>query len=164
MAATFHGILAQLLLASTSAALAVPHCKTAPFSPNWPSPAEWSALNDTIGGSLISTTPVASTCWPGNPFNSQLSCNITSTNWTSSIFHQELPESIGKPLFANNSCLPPGSSGYLESSGCRLGGLPSYIVNATTEEQIADAMKWASFRGIRIVVKGTGHDLNGRCV
>lgn len=72
------------------------------------------------------------------------------------------PESVGATLFANNSCLPPTADGFLLSQGCRLGGLPSYIVNATTDEQIATAMKWAASRNIRIVVKGTGHDLSGR--
>jgi FAD/FMN-containing dehydrogenase len=42
--------------------------------------------------------------------------------------------------------------------------LPRYIVNATRLEHISEAMKWASQRNIRIVVKGTGHDLNGRYV
>lgn len=45
-----------------------------------------------------------------------------------------------------------------------MGGLPSYIVNATSAKQVATATKWAADRDIRIVVKGTGHDLNGRYV
>jgi hypothetical protein len=51
------------------------------------------------------------------------------SNWTSAIFHAAQPESIDAALFANNSCLPPTASGYLPSQGCRLGGLPSYVVN-----------------------------------
>ncbi|USW50384.1 Putative FAD linked oxidase, FAD-binding, type PCMH, subdomain 2 [Septoria linicola] len=43
---------------------------------------------------------------------------------------------------------------------CQLGGLPSYIVNATSPEQVATAAKWAAERNIRIVIKGTGHDLS----
>jgi len=42
--------------------------------------------------------------------------------------------------------------------------LPQYIVNATEEGDVAAAMKWAVERNVRIVVKGTGHDLNGRYV
>jgi len=42
--------------------------------------------------------------------------------------------------------------------------LPQYIVNATEEVDVAAAMKWAVERNVRIVVKGTGHDLNGRYV
>lgn len=53
---------------------------------------------------------------------------------------------------------------WSEKQGCTIGGLPQYIVNATEEVDVAFAMKWAAERNIRIVVKGTGHDLNGRYV
>ncbi|KAH7410612.1 putative isoamyl alcohol oxidase [Cadophora sp. MPI-SDFR-AT-0126] len=154
------GFLLASANASTNASLSA--CKNNPFNSSWPSLSDWDSLNSCINNSLLSTRPVASTCWPGNPFNSSMSCSTVESNWTSSIFHAAFPESIGTPLFANNSCLPPGSSGYLESQNCRLGGLPSYIVNATCASDVAFAMKWAADRNLRIVVKGTGHDLAGR--
>lgn len=124
---------------------------------------DWQALNDTLGGSLIATRPAASSCYPGNPFNSSLSCSLVETSWTLSAFHASLPESIDYPIFANDSCLPPGASGYNETLlGCHLGGLPIFIVNATSAAQISTAVAWASARDIRIIVKGTGHDLSGR--
>lgn len=79
-------------------------------------------------------------------------------------YHASWPESIHYSLFTNNSCVPPGADGYSKDKGCSLGGLPQYIVNATTEEQISEAMAWASKRDIRIVIKSTGHDFNGRYV
>ncbi|EHL02075.1 putative 6-hydroxy-D-nicotine oxidase [Glarea lozoyensis 74030] len=69
-------------------------CKTTPLDSNWPSDADWTALNVSINGTLIRSAP--------------------------------------------------------------------YVVNATTEAQIAVAAAWASERNIRLVIKGTGHDLNGR--
>jgi FAD/FMN-containing dehydrogenase len=51
---------------------------------------------------------------------------------------------------------------YSKKQGCTIGALPQYIVNATEAADVALAMKWAADRNIRIVVKGTGHDLNGR--
>ncbi|EKG19803.1 FAD linked oxidase [Macrophomina phaseolina MS6] len=137
-------------------------CKTTPHDAAWPTNEEWAELNKTIDGTLLRTVPAASSCWPGNPFDSPISCDVVKGNWTSGVFHAALPESIDYPLYANNSCLPPGASGYDESKGCDLGGLPEYIVNATTEQHVATAMKWASQRNIRITVKGTGHDMNGR--
>jgi FAD/FMN-containing dehydrogenase len=53
---------------------------------------------------------------------------------------------------------------YSKAQGCKIGALPQYIVNTTQEADVAVAMKWAADRNIRIVVKGTGHDLNGRYV
>ncbi|KAK1986371.1 hypothetical protein LZ30DRAFT_757330 [Colletotrichum cereale] len=88
--------------------------------------------------------------------------NDVKGEWGYSYYHALLPESIDSPLYANNSCLPPGAPGYSPTKGCQLGGLPMYVVNATAEDQVATAMRWASERDIRIVVKGTGHDLNGR--
>lgn len=74
------------------------------------------------------------------------------------------PESVDYPIWANNSCLPDEASGYSANSSCTIGGMAQNIVNATTEEHIATALKWASERSIRITVKGTGHDLNARYV
>ena len=138
-------------------------CKANPLDFTWPKESEWLSLNKSIGG-LIATSPVAASCWNNTNFESPYSCSTVQANWSSSIFHQNQPESIGAPLFANNSCLPTGVDGFLQSQGCRLGGLPSYVLNATDECQVAQAMKWAADRNVRVVVKGTGHDLNGRSV
>lgn len=138
-------------------------CKLTPSDASWPSITDWRALNDTIGGTLIETQPAASSCYDGNPFNSTLSCEYVESNWTTSAFHASVPESIDYPIFANNSCLPPGASGYNVSLlGCHISGLPLFVVNASDAQQIATAVTWAATRNIRVVVKGTGHDLNGR--
>jgi hypothetical protein len=139
-------------------------CKATPYSSTWPSEHDWQALNSSIDGRLLKTVPVASSCWSGNPYGSQVSCDVVEANWTSGIFHAAAPESIDYPVWANNSCLPPGASGYDKKQGCELGGLPEFIVNATQECHVATALKWADERNIRVSVKGTGHDMNGRCV
>ena len=153
------GILAATILTASNQT-----CKTTPLDTNWPSAEEWAALDTAIGGVLIKTAPIASSCYPGNPFNSPLSCDTVAANWTSSTFHTLIPESIDYPTFANNSCLPKDASGYFQGRGCEVGGMPQYIVNATTEDQIATAMSWAAARNIRITIKGTGHEMNGRYV
>ena len=80
------------------------------------------------------------------------------------MYHAQWPESVDYSIWANNSCVPPGQDGYTKDKGCNVGGMPQYIVNATSEAQIATAMKWATQKNIRIVVKSTGHDLSGRYV
>ncbi|KAH8900568.1 putative isoamyl alcohol oxidase [Thozetella sp. PMI_491] len=137
-------------------------CKVSPLDLGWPSASDWEGLNSTIGGSLIRTAPVASSCYPGNPFHSTEDCDYVIKNWGYSAYHSSLPESIDYPMWANNSCLPPNATGYSEQNGCTVGGAPQYIVNATTPQQISSALEWAAQRNIRVVVKGTGHDLNGR--
>jgi hypothetical protein len=147
-------------LAVTASASAV--CKVTPHDAEWPTQAEWASLNNSIDHQLLSTAPVASSCWNGNPFGSPVSCSTVNSAWANASWQSQFPDSIDYPIFANNSCLPPNASGYVKGRGCLIGGMPQYIVNATSEEQVATALKWASTRNIRVVVKGTGHDLNGR--
>lgn len=149
-----------LLLSAVVAA--GPHCKSNPLDGSWPSESRWTSLNASIDGRLIATQPVAASCWNHSDFSSPFSCSSVQSNWSNSLFHAATPESVGATLFANNSCLPSGVAGYFQSRGCRLGGLPSYVVNATTEKHVAVAMTWAAEHDVRVVVKGTGHDLNGR--
>ncbi|PYI33416.1 hypothetical protein BP00DRAFT_434573 [Aspergillus indologenus CBS 114.80] len=121
-------------------------CKNAPLDVTWPSETDWSSLNASIGGHLLRIVPVAASCWP-NSIESHISCNT---------FYQ--PDSIDYPIYANNSCLPPNVTGYVHDRGCTTGGLPAYIVNATTEIQIATAMSGV----MRALVEGrvvtTGQD------
>jgi hypothetical protein len=157
-------LLYALAFLGSALGTASPTCKLSPFDHNWPSVEEWGELNRTISGTLLKTHPAASSCYKGNPLDSPHSCKTIEDNWTAAALHAALPESITSPLYANNSCLPPGADGYNVTQGCRLGGYPSHIVNATSDEQIAIATRWTSQRNLRIVVKGTGHDLFGRYV
>jgi hypothetical protein len=138
------------------------NCKVTPSDPDWPSYRDWRALNASIGGALIRTIPAGSACYPGNPFGSPIPCNVTENGWRSTDFHAELPESVDFPLFANYTCVPPTQIGYTNGSTCSIGALPTYVVNSTEGHDIAKAMGWAAKRNLRIVVKGTGHEYNGR--
>ncbi|KAJ5593142.1 hypothetical protein N7537_010046 [Penicillium hordei] len=151
-----------LLSALVTASFGSLNCKVSPADLAWPSENEWAALNHSIEGVLIKTAPIASSCYLGNPFNSPEECTSVQKKWSYAAHHAAWPESIDYPIYTNNSCVPKGATGYAERKGCSIGGLPQYIVNATTTEHVSWAMKWASKRNIRIVVKGTGHDLNGR--
>ncbi|KAJ9372869.1 hypothetical protein DTO282E5_2279 [Paecilomyces variotii] len=141
-------LLYLLFLAVIAAAASTPSdCKSSPQNASWPSSEEWSALNKSIDGVLIKTSPAPSSCYPGNPFNSPEDYTDVSKYWTYAKYHAAWPESVDYSLYTNNSCLPPGVKRYVEERGCSIGGLPQYI---------------ASKRNIRVVVKGTGHDLSGR--
>lgn len=153
-----------LLSTLVTFSFASPNCKLSPADSAWPSTNEWAALNRSIDGVLVKTAPIASSCYPGNPFNSPENCTSVQDKWYYAAHHAVWPESVDYPIYSNNSCVPKGVTGYAEGKGCNIGGLPQYIVNATTIEHVSKAMSWASKRNIRIVVKGTGHDLNGRYV
>ncbi|KAF9691487.1 hypothetical protein EKO04_010454 [Ascochyta lentis] len=139
-----------------------PLCKSKPLDTSWPSENEWASLNFTIDGSLLRTIPAASGCWSNNPFRSSVSCDTATEKWSNGTWHSQQPESIDYQIYANDTCLPKNASGYSVERGCSADAFPQYIVNATEESHVAYAMKWASDKNIRVIVKGTGHDLNGR--
>ncbi|RAK81542.1 uncharacterized protein BO72DRAFT_465418 [Aspergillus fijiensis CBS 313.89] len=114
-------------------------CKNTPVDVTWPSDTDWSSLNASIGGRLLRTAPAAASCWPNSHFETPISCNTVQSQWTNALWLASQPDSTDCPIYANNSC-------------CTTGGLPTYIVNATTETQIATAMKWAADRSIRIAL------------
>ncbi|EPS34248.1 hypothetical protein PDE_09212 [Penicillium oxalicum 114-2] len=159
-----HSLFSNILLAAAFASpsiLAEP-CKNSPLDASWPSADDWIALNNSIGGTLIRSAPAASSCYPGNPFGSSFNCSAVQSHWSYASNHSAWPESIDYSIWNNNSCVPPGVSGYTEGKGCSIGGMSQYIVDARSEDHIATAMAWASDRNIRIAIKSTGHDLNGR--
>ena len=47
---------------SQGAAAPQPSCRCLPGDPCWPKSQEWKTLNDTVGGRLVATTPLAAPC------------------------------------------------------------------------------------------------------
>lgn len=90
--------------------------------------------------------------------------------WHLSTTHLDDPLSIDYPFWADALACPPifpnGTSlagdPRAGENGCRRGGLPEYVVNATEEWHVAEAVKWAASRNVRLVVKSTGHNHLGR--
>ncbi|KAF5346790.1 hypothetical protein D9758_015731 [Tetrapyrgos nigripes] len=84
-----------------------------------------------------------------------MSSRINATNWYNydSIIYPDYFEEteVGCPYFP----LTP-------SSVCEQGRVPLYAVNASTTQDIVEAIKLASKWDIRLVVKNTGHDAIGR--
>ena len=60
-------------------------CRNQPGSPGYPSPADWSTLNDSIDGCLVKLVPSAKACV-------ELGC--TEAQWKSGIFRQTIPGSM----------------------------------------------------------------------
>ncbi|KAL9089694.1 MAG: hypothetical protein Q9159_002422 [Coniocarpon cinnabarinum] len=61
-------------------------------------------------------------------------------------------------IFANQSCDPF----QIRSSRCIIGSYAVYTVNATTPEDVSRAIWFATYFNIRIVIKNTGHDYQGK--
>jgi FAD/FMN-containing dehydrogenase len=63
------------------------------------------------------------------------------------------------PLYEGRSCMPIG---YNYTSVCLQGAYPTYVVNVSTVAQIQLAANFARNSNIRLVIKNTGHDFNGK--
>jgi hypothetical protein len=150
-----------LPVVSRAAVTARRDCKVTPDSPAWPSKDDWAALNTSVGGHLLAPTPPAIVCDPLRPtvYNAT-SCAALDTVWFQDTFYNEDPISLYSPNFQDDACLP---SGLVNGSVvCDLGPFPHYTVNATEAGHVAQAMKFAARTGVRLAVKGTGHDYLGR--
>ncbi|KAF2841056.1 FAD-binding domain-containing protein [Patellaria atrata CBS 101060] len=134
-------------------------CRVFPGDNLWPKRSEWQEFNRTLGGKLIATVPLAAPCHDSEfgPYDEE-KCSALRDVWFLPGTHLHSPGSVMAPFFTNNSCnpfLPP-------EAPCTLGGLVSYSVNATTAADYQETIKFTRHHNIRLVIKNTGHDYNGK--
>ena len=133
-----------------------PSCKATIHGAEWPSDNEWAELNRLVGGRLLKPLPAAAPCHIGSPVYDAQNCETIRKNWKSSEFHAHHPTSTLWTNVNGNSCDAEANS------TCTGSGFPVYVLNATSVQDIALAVKWAQQRNIRINIKSTGHDFLGR--
>ncbi|KUJ18747.1 FAD-binding domain-containing protein [Mollisia scopiformis] len=134
-------------------------CKVFPGDQAYPSTLVWYIFDLLLGQSLIKTVPLAAPCyndWPSEE-NAAL-CTTITNNWTDSYLHEEDPTSIMWPLYQGRTCMPTDDP----TANCTLGAYPSYAVNVSSVAQIQLAVNFARNANLRLVVKNTGHDFNGK--
>jgi hypothetical protein len=61
------------------------------------------------------------------------------------------------PKFLNDSCTP-----FTGTGACTLGNIPNYAINVSSAEDVVAGIRFAKDSNIRLVVKNTGHDYQGR--
>ncbi|KAI1178916.1 FAD-binding domain-containing protein [Nemania sp. FL0916] len=131
-------------------------CKPIAGDRNWPSTAEWNKLNATIGGRLLATLPLAHVCH--DPWYSAEACQALKESWGVPQIQTSLPGEFLAPWFQNQSCTPFEP----ETSSCRLGNYASYSINVTSSQDIVAGIEFAKKENVRLVVKNSGHDLQGK--
>ncbi|KAG6367111.1 hypothetical protein INS49_001293 [Diaporthe citri] len=131
-------------------------CRCFPGDECWPSDAEWSSLNATVGGRLIATVPLGSPCH--DPYYDEDQCAYLREQWLYAGIHLNSSSSVMAPFFANQSCDPWTP----RERPCELGTYVRYAVNATGSEHIAAAVNFARKKNARLVIRNTGHDYLGR--
>lgn len=142
-----------LSLCQVSAAPSTIRCKPRPGDLHWPSHSEWQALNSSVSGRLIKPVPPGAVCHPSWPQFDNATCEVVAKQWSSTSFHYKDPETAD---YNDETCLPDSGA------PCSDEGYPSYVVEAANVEDVQKAVKFAKNTGVRLVIKGTGHDFPGR--
>lgn len=125
----------------------------------WPSSQEWAAFNETIGGRLVATIPIAAVCHEDSfaTYNPD-ACNALRNNWGFPETHYTSSSSPMADWFANSSCDP-----FTEpSERCVLGTYVQYAVRGTGVSDFQAALAFADKHNIRLVIRNTGHDYLGK--
>ncbi|KAI6091641.1 FAD-binding domain-containing protein [Hypoxylon rubiginosum] len=143
------------------------YCRSIPGDPTWPTETDWNHLNATIGGKLIATSPIAAACHHSSSLGGsatssstfdQEACDALRDTWFFPGTHLVSPSSPMAYQFTNNSCNP-----FLDpDTPCRLDGLATFTVNATTAADFQAAVRFVKRHNIRLVIRNTGHDYLGK--
>lgn len=142
-----------LLIATIINAAPQQYCKPLPGSPNWPSHSDWNALNASVSGRLIAAVPPGLVCQTNSSIHSTAACSALLAQWPNSSFHADEPFTSD---YNDDSCLPD------PRAPCSTAPLPAYAVNATGAGDVQAAVRFAERTGVRLIVKGTGHDFLSR--
>lgn len=135
-------------------------CRCYPGDQCWPSATDWESFNQTLGGKLIQTVPIASPChdtFPGVRYDAA-TCADIQANWVRPSLHDVTSHSTMAPIFANESCDPFTS----REAQCIIGSYVQYAVNATDASDYIATLDFARHRNIRLVIRNTGHDYLGK--
>ncbi|GFF31483.1 6-hydroxy-D-nicotine oxidase [Aspergillus udagawae] len=109
----------------------------------------WELFDLLLGGALVKTVPLAASCYSSWPEYDAAECETVKSHWTNSYMQAQVE---------GRTCLPTDDP----SGNCTVGGYSSYAVNVSNVAQIQLAVNFARNTGIRLVVKNTGHDFNGK--
>lgn len=145
-----------LVVLSDSSFILADSCRCFPGDSCWPSPTTWSQLNSSVNGRLIATTPLASVCH--DPNYDEETCANLNEDWIWPQTHYDTSSSIMAPFYAGNSCEPFTS----ETMPCTLGNLVNFAIDVTEPSDISKGIQFATDNNLRLVVRNTGHDYNGK--
>lgn len=114
----------------------------------------------TIGGKLVATVPLASSChdtFPGINFDANR-CSHIQDNWERPELHYQTSHSPMDPVFANLSCDPFTP----RDAQCIVGTYVLYAVNASDASDYRQTIAFSRKHNIRLVIRNTGHDYMGK--
>ncbi|KAK8055320.1 FAD-binding domain-containing protein [Apiospora rasikravindrae] len=138
-------------------------CRVFPGDGLWPPTEEWTRLNNSLDGVLLRPTPAGAVCYPEHPAYDAARCQFLLQDARSTRFWLDDPLTELAQWTQGGTCLATNQT-QAQEKNCTRGGFPEYVVNATTAKHVQVAVNFARNKGIRLVIKNTGHDFGGRSV
>jgi hypothetical protein len=133
-----------------------------PGDASYPSVEQWKALNSSIGGRLVTTLPPGAVCY--EPNFDQSKCAMVSKQLANPDFVVANPVQIYWSGWDGDAC-PPITSGAPGPAGsCGLGNYSNYVVEVESAQDVSMGVNFARLHNLRLIVKNTGHELQGRWV
>ncbi|EGO22798.1 hypothetical protein SERLADRAFT_416412 [Serpula lacrymans var. lacrymans S7.9] len=139
------------------------------------SSSSWSALNDSLDGSLFSARPLALPCFssfnntPVHPDPSAcalLQQNYSNATYKSSLYPNTMQPEWGTCMTTHSQCLldytdPTNPLAFLDAS-CDQGSISPYYIDVRSPQDVLTAFSFANATGIPLSIKNSGHDYKGR--
>ncbi|KAL0932766.1 isoamyl alcohol oxidase [Colletotrichum truncatum] len=136
-------------------------CKCSPADDCWPKLNAWNKLNTTVGGNLVKHIPPAAVCYNefrGIPTYDAAKCAEATSKWTDERWQISQPASQLWTWGSNNTCELTQDP----TRTCTLGNYPEYVIIAKTKQHVKAGVDFARSRNLRLVIRNTGHDFEGR--
>ena len=143
-----------------NAARSLATCKAFPGDLTWPINLVWDVFDALLGGALIPTIPIASSCYDTKwGKKDPTECASVASNFTNPLFHESDPTSIMWPIFQGRTCMPSNNT---SGKQCDKGAYPEYAVKVKNVAQIQLVVNFARVANVRLVIKNTGHCYLGK--
>ena len=146
-------LLVLVVLATQTLFASASQCKPLPGDAGWPSLSAWQSLNSSVSGRLAATVPPGAVCHSNQPTYNAAACATVSSQWTNTTFHASNPFSAD---YNDLTCRPDASA------PCSAAGYPAYVIEAASTADVQAGVQFAKSTGVRLSIKGTGHDYPGR--
>lgn len=151
--------------AAVSAATTTTYCESAAC---WPSASDWTAFNTSVVGKLIAIDPPLKPCASSGSDDTcvDLLGKSADADWIST-----LPGGYAYPVFTQDSddkiCFLRALdefNAFRDTGVCDQGAISSFGVAVSSNADIAAALAFAAQKNLQVVIKNTGHDLQGRSI
>jgi len=140
------------------AASAGAYCQ--PTDACWPTPAQWATLNASLGGILLAVAPPLAPCAPWGAPSNPAACAAIAGNFSNSYLRASLPGAQQEINWEQDPAT--GAACFDTARPCLQGAVPPYAVPATRDAHLAAALAFAAAHRLRVVVKSSGHEYQGR--